>query len=264
MLLRSVLSLTAIFSSVVIVNARVLTTKEHRKLSWTVEVPTSQNIANDVWYTDYDASEIPLGLDSIYADKEDFFRKADMCYNPADQTFSNSNCPAEIDCSHLNSTTLGEAKLCINRAPTNQGQFYVVLQKCIPKWENCDKCLCGTMLNGGGSSGTCIVNTECNPDDDRLEIDCVNPSQVTIMGDTTFNSATGTFIGATGDVLVANNMTLQPAGADAAAMAAAQKASPADNSAGGATKAGDAAKAAGSGPTNKGRRRATGSQSSSW
>lgn len=109
-----------------------------------MEVPTSQNIANDVWYTDYDANEIPLGLDNIYADKEDFFREADMCYNPADNTYSNSNCPAELDCSHLNSATLGEAKLCINRAPTNQGQFYVVLQKCIPKWENCDKCLCGT------------------------------------------------------------------------------------------------------------------------
>jgi hypothetical protein len=53
-----------------------------------------------------------------------------------------------------------------------------------------DKCLCGTMTSSG-STGVCVYNPECDSDDDRIKIDCSNPSQVTVLGDYTFNSGTG-------------------------------------------------------------------------
>lgn len=97
-------------------------------------VPGYTDVANDAWYSAYDDLEIPMNDTSQWADNQDKFRNGDLCYK--DGVYSNSNCPTELDCSHLNSTKLGPAKLCINRVPTASGMWYVLLQKCIPKWEN--------------------------------------------------------------------------------------------------------------------------------
>jgi len=177
-------------SSAFFVNGHVLKSNENRKLNWEILVPVAKNITNDAWYTDYDANEIPSTLESVYADRADSFRKRDLCYNETDGTYRRSNCPKELNCSHLNSTTLGPAKLCINRVPTYNGTWFAIIQKCIPKWENCDKCSCGKMSKDG-RFGVCEFVSDCSSDDDRIQVDCTNPSQVTVMGKYTFNYGTG-------------------------------------------------------------------------
>jgi hypothetical protein len=46
-------------------------------------------------------------------------------------------------------------------------------------------------MTSGGSSGVCVYNPECDSDDDKIKIDCTNPSTVTVLGDYTFTSGTG-------------------------------------------------------------------------
>jgi hypothetical protein len=189
-------SIHLLVSSAILVNANVLRNnepkaelQEHRKLNWEMLVPGFTDIATDVWYTDYDSSEIPPDLSSPEEDRADKFRDGDVCYNGG--TYDRSSCPAELDCSHLNDPTLGSAKLCINRVPTSAGLWYVLLQKCIPSWDNCDKCICGQMTSDY-SSGVCVYMAECSSDDSRIEIDCTNPSDVKVLGDYSFSSGTGT------------------------------------------------------------------------
>ena len=89
-------------------------------------------IDNDFWYTNYDSSEIPADT-SAHGDAEDKLRSSDVCYK--DGSYSKDNCPSEPDCSWTGEW--GDAKLCINRAPKpDNGEYYVVVMKCIPVWEN--------------------------------------------------------------------------------------------------------------------------------
>ncbi len=88
---------------------------------------------NDLWYTDYSDDEIPKDHSGLEADGPDYFRASDLCFK---ESYSRIHCPIELDCSHLNDARLGPAKLCLNRAPTEDGRWYVILQKCIPQWEN--------------------------------------------------------------------------------------------------------------------------------
>jgi len=65
----------------------------------------------------------------------------------------------------------GTPKLCINRvpAPWDNDFFYVAAMKCIPYWENCDKCMCGR-----GKDPKCYFkgHKESQPDDDRVRVKC--------------------------------------------------------------------------------------------
>jgi len=74
---------------------------------------------------------------------------------------------------------LGKAKLCINRVPipNDPEKFYVGAMKCIPVWERCDMCVCGTMSKGGEKGkkdATCIYKygRSSLSTDDRVDIDC--------------------------------------------------------------------------------------------
>jgi outer membrane biosynthesis protein TonB len=46
-------------------------------------------------------------------------------------------------------------------------------------------------MSSSGSNGVCTFDPNCGTDDSRIDIDCSNPSRVIVMGDYTFNSATG-------------------------------------------------------------------------
>ncbi len=46
-------------------------------------------------------------------------------------------------------------------------------------------------MTSSTSNGVCVFDPNCGSDDSRIDIDCSNPSRVVVMGDYTFNSATG-------------------------------------------------------------------------
>jgi hypothetical protein len=101
-----------------------------QQLAWYF-VPTGNVVDNNDSYDDYDDRLLPT--DKSMNDAPDFLRSTDFCYR--DGSYSLSNCPKPPDCNF--SGKFGPAKLCINRAPRpDDGQFYVLVMKCIPQWEN--------------------------------------------------------------------------------------------------------------------------------
>jgi hypothetical protein len=94
-------------------------------------VPTGKVVDNNNAYDNYDDRDVPT--DMSMNDAPDFLRSTDLCYKNG--SYSLSNCPKPPDCNF--SGEFGPAKLCINRAPRpDNGQFYVLVMKCIPQWEN--------------------------------------------------------------------------------------------------------------------------------
>ena len=130
---------------------------------------TQQVVFNDNSYDDYDDYEIPY--DKSMNDHKDFLRSTDVCYK--DGSYSLSNCPSVPNCDF--DRGLGPAKLCINRAPRpdDTSFFYVAVMKCIPQWENCDKCLCGTISCDRCAGARCNFNGD-EPDDEYWDISCNN------------------------------------------------------------------------------------------
>eukprot|EP00590_Aulacoseira_subarctica_P001243 CAMPEP_0172434490 /NCGR_PEP_ID=MMETSP1064-20121228/70662_1 /TAXON_ID=202472 /ORGANISM="Aulacoseira subarctica , Strain CCAP 1002/5" /LENGTH=472 /DNA_ID=CAMNT_0013182719 /DNA_START=773 /DNA_END=2192 /DNA_ORIENTATION=- len=170
---------------------------QRRKLVWKF-VSTQQVVFNDNSYDDYDDAEIPY--DKSMNDHKDFLRSTDVCYKNG--SYSLSNCPSVPNCDF--DRGLGPAKLCINRAPRpddtsifyvavmkcipqwencdkclraprpdDTSIFYVAVMKCIPQWENCDKCLCGTISCDRCTGARCNFNGD-DPNDDYWSISCNN------------------------------------------------------------------------------------------
>mmetsp|Transcript_19697 Transcript_19697/g.24129 ORF Transcript_19697/g.24129 Transcript_19697/m.24129 type:complete len:445 (+) Transcript_19697:98-1432(+) len=149
-----------------------------RKLEWTF---IEETIDTDEWYTYYEKkTEVPVNFTSTKMDQEDYLRYTDICPNTSTKTYSYDNCLLinTPDCSGVqdrqpNRRKWGEAKLCINRAPfskSNETLFYVAAMKCVPVWENCDKCLCG-VIDKETPYGRCYINPSRGqePSDDRWE-----------------------------------------------------------------------------------------------
>mmetsp|Transcript_41722 Transcript_41722/g.42316 ORF Transcript_41722/g.42316 Transcript_41722/m.42316 type:complete len:169 (+) Transcript_41722:506-1012(+) len=91
--------------------------------------------------------------------------------------YKRSNCPNPPSCKNVEKEW-GKAKLCINRMPhpDDKNFFYVATMKCIPKWENCDKCSCGILENNRcrfKSKGQRVT-------DDRYSVNCNSRETVTI------------------------------------------------------------------------------------
>lgn len=160
-----------------------------RKLEW---VFVEQTIDNDEWYTYYDSSEVTDTLSKGKADVDDYLRYTDICPNTETKTYSYDNCHLiqTPDCSVVEDrqpdrNKWGKAKLCINRAPftnSNTTLFYVSAMKCVPMWENCDKCQCG-VIEGESHYGKCKYHPGKgqNPTDDRWDDDfCENLDDVRI------------------------------------------------------------------------------------
>ena len=135
---------------------------------------TYHTVWDDNWYTWYDKDEIP---DDVNADndKEDYLRDTDICPG-TNEKYTRENCPVAPDCSKVN-RKWGPGKLCINRVPLpfDTTRFYVAAMKCIPNWENCDKCVCGLI---DYKTGLCKYHRNHNPDDDRQEVDCANLERI--------------------------------------------------------------------------------------
>jgi hypothetical protein len=93
----------------------------------------TQTATNDVWYSNYGASKIPKEL-TLRADAADNFRTNNFCIKNG--VYARANCPTELDWSLVSDPKIGPAKLCINSVPTATEMWYVLLQKCIPEWEN--------------------------------------------------------------------------------------------------------------------------------
>ena len=130
---------------------------------------TQKVVYNDNSYFNYDDEEVPR--DKSLNDARDFLRSTDVCYKNG--SYSLSNCPSVPNCNW--SGKFGPAKLCINRAPRpdNKSIFYVAVMKCIPQWENCDKCLCGTISCDKCTGARCNFNGQ-TPDDDFYSFSCSN------------------------------------------------------------------------------------------
>jgi len=143
-----------------------------RDLGWTF---VQEEFNNDDWYSDYD-DDIPEGFAvNETGDPEDFLRDVDVCPG-SDGTFSLENCPEMPNCTLIGEGDFGRGKLCINRVPfaNNHSKFYVLAMKCIPHWENCDKCMCGTLKDKKSLNAYCETSPykPHNPNDDRVDIDC--------------------------------------------------------------------------------------------
>jgi len=124
-----------------------------RQKGWVYSGKNGQVRINSNEWTDYDDNEIGRGR----GDAADKLRSWDACLKNGD--YNRNNCLKPPNCG-------GGEKLCINRAQrsNNDKKSYVKVMKCIPGWENCDKCLCGR-----------IKSTKCDwkggsPDDDRWKI----------------------------------------------------------------------------------------------
>lgn len=153
-------------------------------MEWlTIKKKGYKTISGDNWYDWYDKWEIPNDPWNAVGDIEDFLRDTDLCLG-ADEKFSRKNCPQPPDCSRLQHKKLGRGKLCINRIPfwDNQDLFFVGAMKCIPHWENCDKCMCGIITNDNYSSGTRCVFQRHRPDDDRTHIDGCDTEDMKVIG----------------------------------------------------------------------------------
>ena len=114
-------------------------------------------------------------------DRDDYLRNDDVCA-ASNGSISKSNCPKPPSCKRT-SSTLGKQKLCINRAfePANKNSWYVVSMKCIPKWENCDKCFCGYMKESYAMTGYCKFD-DSSVNDDRVDVDCDSIESIKMMG----------------------------------------------------------------------------------
>ena len=134
---------------------------------------------DDRWYNSYDWDDIP---DREYGDDPDFIRDTDLCFGQ-DGKLSRSNCPQPPDCSNIKKKKFGKAMLCINRAPLvhDKSTFYIAAMKCIPRFENCDKCFCGTLRRSDGMDGYCKFD-ETSADDDRVEFECDELDRIEMMG----------------------------------------------------------------------------------
>ena len=147
----------------------------HVQLDWNF---IQESYDDDKFYQEFDDAQLPK--DTEAGDSEDFLRKADVCPD-YDGTLNLSNCPKPPDCSSSVNEKYGKAKLCINRVPSPyQSIWYVAAMKCIPSWENCKKCICGTM-KGSNSKGYCIFDADKTPDDDHILLDCKNSKDVQMM-----------------------------------------------------------------------------------
>jgi hypothetical protein len=132
-------------------------------------------IDSDEWYTNYKKNEIPRKVENPdTGDTEDSLRSSDLCPNKKKKTLSRRNCPKPPNCEKIKERW-GKAKLCINRVPLpDRRTFYVAAMKCIPEWENCDKCMCGAQRQEGqrkSSRSICRFTGE-GIDDDRVSVRC--------------------------------------------------------------------------------------------
>mmetsp|Transcript_9150 Transcript_9150/g.13278 ORF Transcript_9150/g.13278 Transcript_9150/m.13278 type:complete len:193 (-) Transcript_9150:233-811(-) len=110
-------------------------------------------VKNNMWL-DYDQDEIPE--DTSGGDSPDKLRSHDKCVKNG--KYKRSFCLDPPDCGK------GE-KLCISRIPKphDKNSYYVKAMKCIPTWENCDKCICGKLNN----NDKCKFENKGEADDDR-------------------------------------------------------------------------------------------------
>ncbi len=136
---------------------------------------TYHTVYDDNWYTWYDKNEIPSDITSG-GDKVDYIRDNDICPGTNEQ-YTRANCPPAPDCSKVKQKW-GEGKLCINRVPLpfDKTKFYIAAMKCIPEWENCDKCVCGLIDYKTGLCGH--FHPGHAPDDDRQQVDCNNLERI--------------------------------------------------------------------------------------
>jgi len=150
--------------------------KRHRKLDW-VFVPTGKVVKNNKSYDFYDDEEVPdnQGMN----DAPDFLRTNDVCFKNG--SFSKSNCPTPPNCNFTGK--FGPAKACFNRFPRrdDKNKWYVGIMKCIPQWENCDKCVCGAITSDKGTSGTCYFTNQ-SPNDDTLSFSCSTRQTLKFQG----------------------------------------------------------------------------------
>lgn len=151
---------------------------ETRDLGWNF---IQNEYDDDRWYNSYDWDDIP---DREYGDDPDFIRDTDLCFGDNGK-LSRNNCPKPPDCTEVDKRYygFGKAMLCINRAPLTHDQnvFYIAAMKCIPRFENCDKCFCGTLRRSDGMDGYCKFD-ETGADDDRVDFDCDELDQIEMMG----------------------------------------------------------------------------------
>lgn len=148
-----------------------------RRLDW---VFVDEVVPGDGWYTGYSRSDIK----SRGGDRRDYFRTNDLCYDSETGTYTRENCDKlpDLKCEDVEQRApdagskayqpskrmaniteqekeedeMGPGKLCINRIafpyePKGSTRSYVLAAKCIPKWENCDKCLCGLLKDVDGA-----------------------------------------------------------------------------------------------------------------
>eukprot|EP00592_Proboscia_alata_P006509 CAMPEP_0194357336 /NCGR_PEP_ID=MMETSP0174-20130528/4830_1 /TAXON_ID=216777 /ORGANISM="Proboscia alata, Strain PI-D3" /LENGTH=307 /DNA_ID=CAMNT_0039127309 /DNA_START=113 /DNA_END=1036 /DNA_ORIENTATION=+ len=143
-----------------------------RLLKW---IFIEKTINNDEWYSEYSDDEVREYKKQDKGDEADELQSHDVC--PKNNSYKRSNCPNPPSCKNVKQEW-GKAKLCINRMPhpDNKNFFYVATMKCIPEWENCDKCSCG-ILDGNRcrfkSNGQRIT-------DDRYSVNCNSRKTVTI------------------------------------------------------------------------------------
>lgn len=147
-----------------------------RKLDWVFK---NYVVDGNQWYYGYRDSEYEEGLKNPSDDENDYLWDTDKCPGE-DGSYSRSNCPDPPNCTAtIRNPEFGDPKLCINRAPLpwDKDDFYVIAMKCIPFWEGCDSCFCG---NGNDPRCRYKGNKRSNPDDDKVEIDCKDPTFVKI------------------------------------------------------------------------------------
>lgn len=161
--------------------------EENRKLKWRF-VPLGITLDDDSWYNDADEKYVGTN-----GDGEDWLRGTDVCYSHG--TFSRSNCPSPPNCDFGGSN--GPAKLCIMRMPRyDGGGFHVLAMKCIPRYGDCERCLCGTT----DGNGICHPIGFDDVDDSRVNFRCTDLRRVTIKGHTwVANSNGGLFTGGNDD-----------------------------------------------------------------
>jgi len=127
-------------------------------------------------YNGYTSSEVPLDM-TKQNDGPDYYRNSDQCLKNG--SISSSHCASiSLDCNFVGQ--FGQAKLCMNRLPTSKGKWFVAALKCIPVWENCDKCMCG-FISSEGPDATCTFENQ-TPDDDVTQVTCTDLSSATIDG----------------------------------------------------------------------------------
>lgn len=145
--------------------------REQRELEWlAITRDGYRTIDNNQWYHDYGSNEDR----SRRGDHGDHLRNTDICLG-SDGIWSRKNCPEPPECSRVDTERrLGPAKLCINRVPfwDDRDTFFVGAMKCIPEFENCDKCICGQITDESRRGYCYFEGARQTPDDDRTAIGC--------------------------------------------------------------------------------------------